>query len=72
MSRDCGLGWQIADLARSEQRRRGLSVRQAAAEAGLPPSTFQRVASGDRIPNLATVEAILRFVGIDLNKLLSQ
>lgn len=55
---------ELAALLGERRRSRGLSLRAAAAEAGVALATFSRVESG-RVPDLLTFQHLVRWLGVE-------
>ncbi len=55
---------ELAALLKERRRSRGLTLRAAAAEAGVALATFSRVESG-RVPDLLTFQHLVRWLGVE-------
>ena len=57
---------ELAPLLASERKRRGLSIRDAAEDAGVPFNTFARVERG-HLPDLAKFKRLVEWAGADVS-----
>lgn len=57
----------LGPLVASERERRGLSIREAAKEAGIPFNTFARVERG-HLPDLAKFKRLVEWAGADVSQ----
>jgi transcriptional regulator with XRE-family HTH domain len=53
----------LGRMLRERRQREGLSLRQAALQAEVPPATFSRVEEG-RVPDLATYQRLVAWLGV--------
>lgn len=60
---------ELAARVREKRMAHGLSVRQAAQEAGVSPATFSRVERGDHLPDRENLLLLAQWVGISLDEL---
>lgn len=60
---------ELALRVREKRLARGLSVRQAAQEANVSPTTFSRVERGAHLPDRENLLNLARWVGISLDEL---
>ena len=58
---------ELGPLLASERKRRGLSIRDAAEEAGVPFNTFARVERG-HLPDLAKFKRLVEWAGADVSR----
>lgn len=58
----------LAAIAKGHREMRGLNLRDAAGEAGVSAATLSRIERGDARPDLDTVQAIVNWVGVPLER----
>jgi transcriptional regulator with XRE-family HTH domain len=62
---------EFASRLREKRLARGLSLRQAAQEAGVSPTTFSRVERGDHLPDRENLLQLANWVGMTLEQVAS-
>jgi transcriptional regulator with XRE-family HTH domain len=62
---------EFASRLREKRLARGLSLRQAALEAGVSPTTFSRVERGDHLPDRENLLQLANWVGVTLEQVAS-
>jgi transcriptional regulator with XRE-family HTH domain len=62
---------ELASRLREKRLARGLSLRQAAQEAGVSPTTFSRVERGDHLPDRENLLQLANWVGVTLEQVAS-
>jgi transcriptional regulator with XRE-family HTH domain len=62
---------ELAARLREKRLARGLSLRQAAQEVGVSPTTFSRVERGDHLPDRENLLQLANWVGVTLEQIAS-
>ncbi len=62
---------ELASRLREKRLARGLSLRQAAQEAGISATTFSRVERGDHLPDRENLLQLANWVGMTLEQVVS-
>lgn len=61
----------LAEMVRRYRASRGLSLRDAASECRISPSTLSRIERGSARPDLDTVQLVTTWIGVEMDKVLS-